>query len=187
MQQSLLAILGLMVATIFSFSVTEKSLHYQRAAIVQEIEEMGASMALKTMEIIRERPFESEILTPSDSLLAPLDPEVATLAELKTRLALVLPDGKACSVFGTGLDDCADISDFNKMQTATLPFVAGTDTLYFNVDVTVRYVDAGMNASGPSFRKQVTVLVEDYWPQNGRSGHYIPTPITLSRVMTLTL
>lgn len=183
----MLALLGLIVATIFSFSITEKSLHFQRAAIVQEIEEMGASIGLRAMEIIREREYESEILHPINGA-TPLSPETSTVADLVSRLASPLPTGRACSVFGAGADDCNDVSDFNEMQTATLPFLAGSDTLYFKVDVDVRYVDASLAISAaPTFRKLVTVTVQDFWPNSNRTGHYIPTPITLSRVMTLTL
>lgn len=184
----MLALLGLIVATLFAFSVTEKGLYFQRAAVQQEIEEMGAAIGLKAMEIIRERDYESEILYPANPLVLPLDPELATIADLESRLAYPLPTGKACSVFGTGLDDCNDISDFNRMQTATMPFVAGTDTLFFKVDVTVDYVDASIEPlNSISFRKQVTVSVRDYWPGPNRTGQYIAQPITLSRVMTLTL
>lgn len=183
----MLALLGLIVATIFSFSVTEKSLHYQRAAITQEIEEMGASIGLRVMEIIRERDYESEILYPT-APLTPLDPGAATVWDLQSRMANPLPTGRACAVFGAGAFDCNDISDFNAMKTATLPFVAGTDTLFFKVDVDVIYVESDLSPSpGVSFRKQVTVRVQDYWPGLNRTGAFIPTPIKLSRVMTLTL
>ncbi len=183
----MLALLALLVATMFSFSITEKSLHFQRSSIAQEIEEMSASVALRAMEIIRERPYESQIFNPTSGLL-PIDPSTATLADLQVRLVGTLPTGMRCSVFGVGGDDCADLNDFNEMETATLPFVAGTDTLYFRVDIDVNYVDADMkNTATPSFRKQVTVKVQDYWPQNGRVGFYVPTPIELSRVITLTL
>lgn len=185
----MLALLGLIVATIFSFSVTEKSLHFQRASVTQEIEEMGAAVGLRAMEVIREREYESEILHPADTVVTPpLNPETATIADLQGRLASPLPTGRACSVFGTGAYDCSDTSDFNDMVTATLPFIAGDDTLFFKVDVDVEYVEADLTPSvGVSFRKQVTVTVQDFWPKRNRTGVYIPDPITLSRVMTLTL
>ncbi len=183
----MLALLALIVATIFSFSVTEKSLHYQRAAVVQEIEEMGAAVGLRAMEIIREREYESEILHPV-GVLAPLNTETATVADLQNRLVGVMPKGRACAVFGTGADVCDDLSDFNEMQTATLPFVAGSDTLFFKVNVEVDYVNAALAVSNtPTFRKQITVLVQDYWPGSNRTGFYIPEPINISRVMALTL
>ncbi len=187
MQQSMLALLGLIVATIFSFSVTEKTLHYQRAAIVQEVEEMGASVGLRAIEVIRERPFESEILTPTGTKL-PLELDKASVADLTARLATAMPQGRGCAVFGAGTDPCADVSAFNQMKTATMPFLAGADTLFFKVDVRVHYVDAALDSSATvTFRKLVTVEVRDYWPHSKRTGFYIPQPITLSRVMTLTL
>lgn len=179
MSQTLMALLALAVVTTFAMNVQQKHLHVQRTTIHREIQEMAASAALEAMEIIRARSFDQAVAngtttgTPADLTLFSYNGSTDHFST-----------GRACQVFDTGTDVCDDVDDFHKMQTATRPFIMGEDTVLFNVDVEVSYVDASFNRfNGRTFHKQVTVQVQDAWPDGSRAP-FLMVPITLSRVVS---
>ncbi len=179
MSQTLMAMLALAVVTTFAMNVQQKHMHVQRTTIQREIAEMAASSALEAMEIIRAREFDQAVVngtaTGSVADLALFSYEGST-DHFQT--------GRACKVFGTGTDVCDDVDDFHKMQTATRPFVMGSDTIFFHIDVEVFYVDDTFQRyNGRTFHKQVTVRVQDAWPDSSRSP-FLLIPITLSRVVS---
>ena len=182
MSQTILALLGMVVITLFAFNVTSYHVQQQRHAIAREVEDMAGTIALETLEIARGRAFDNAVtsgFTVGDTT------DLATFTY--TGAADHFPTGKACQVLGTGTDLCTDIDDFHKMQTALRPFVMGTDTVYFRVDATVQYVhddDATKpRVNARTFSKEVTVTVQDTMlTASGRP--LMPGPVTISRVFT---
>lgn len=175
MSQSLLALLALSVVTTFAINIQQKRIYTQRVTISREIEEMAASSALEVMEVIRSRAFDQAVLDGTTSGTA------GDLSEFTASYSF--PTGKDCSVFG-GDDPCEAIEHFHEMETALRPFSMGMDTVYFSVDVEVTYVDDDFQPTNDrEFHKQVTVSVQDAWP-NGGAQQFLLTPITLSRVIS---
>ena len=179
MPQTLLAILGIVLLGTTTLSIHAGKTHLQSRAIAREMEEMGTSLGLEVMEVIRARAFDQAVINKSTD---------GTVTDLNLFTYLNsddhFPTGSGCSVFGTGADQCDDIDDFHKMKTATLPFVLGLDSVYFDIDVEVAYVDNATNRyNGRTFNKQVTVFVQDAWPASGRKP-FLPKPLEISRIFS---
>lgn len=178
MAQSLFALLALVLALNFAMSINQWYVTFQRATLYREVEEMAQSVAIETMEIVRTRAFDQAVLdgatngTPDD------------LQRFTDAANFGTPGNTKCQVFG-GSAICDDLDDFHGQQ-ALRPFVMGKDTVWFNVALTVRYVnwDAETGettpASGKTFYKEVTVAVQDTW--GSMPEPFLPTPIQLSRV-----
>ncbi|NNE34707.1 MAG: hypothetical protein HKN13_05700 [Rhodothermales bacterium] len=176
MPQTMLAFLALIVVGTHALNTQRYEMLVQQRDITRELEEMAGSIALETMEIIRTRAFDQSVID-GTATGESTDIGVMEIASGENQFAT----NQHCSVFG-GADSCDDIDDFHGMQTATRPFVMGLDTLWFNVDVDVHYVDVSMNHSASATpNKEVTVEVTDFWP-NGTS--YFAQPVTLSRVFS---
>jgi len=175
----MLAFVAMMVITTFSMTVQQRSILTQRQDFQREIEEMAGSVALESMEIIRARVFDQAVLDGTvDGSLNDL-----ILFSFNSANDHFIP-GNACSVFGTGADICDDVDDFHGMQTATVPFQIGVNTINFSVDVEVIYVDdLAQRVNNPTFNKEITVTVKDVWPGSGIQP-FMPLPVKLSRVLT---
>lgn len=177
MPQTLLAFLGMMIVGMYALNTQRYEMLVQNRDIRREMEEMAGSVALETMEIIRTRAFDQAVVDGS------------TLGELTDLLLFSFVPGEnqfltgqGCSVFGAGGDNCDDIDDFHRMKTAIRPFVLGVDTVFFAVDVDVRYVTDNLSpATFVTTNKEVTVKVKDYWVDGSA---YIAQPIELTRVLT---
>ncbi|QXD14504.1 hypothetical protein GQ464_013840 [Rhodocaloribacter litoris] len=177
MPQTLLAFVAMMLMTTYSVSVQRQHVFMQQRDIAREIEEMAGSVALEAMEIIRTRAFDQAVL---DSTVTRTLSDVDLFSFNTAQEHFTT--GRACSVFGLGGDVCDDIDDFHRMQTATVPFPMGTDTLYFTLDVEVMYVDENFERhDAPTFHKAVTVSVQDTWPGIDRTP-FLNEPVRLSRV-----
>jgi hypothetical protein len=169
MQQTLLALLALMVATLLSLTQMQSRLQDQREVYQSEMKEMAIGVATQTLEVVRARAFdENTIGVPQDSITSPS--------------ALTSPpftSGKHCKAFG-GSDMCDDVDDFHEMKPAIVPFEGPDFTVDFKVRAKVRYVNASLNpVSTPTFRKEVVFKVQDTGPDP-----YIKEPITFSEVLT---
>ncbi len=169
MQQTLLALLALMVATLLSLSQMQSRLQDQQEVFQSEMKEMAIGVATQTLEMVRSRAFdENTIGVPKDSITSPS--------------ALTSPPftpGNHCQAFG-GSDTCDDIDDFHEMKPAIVPFEAPDFTVDFKVKAKVRYVDASLNpVTSPTFRKEVVFEIQDTGPDP-----YIKEPITFSEVLT---
>ncbi len=177
MPQTLLAFLGMMVVGMYSLNTQRYEMLVQNRDIRREMEEMAGSVALEAMEIIRTREFDQAVIDGSTTgALTDLLLFSFNLGENQ------FTTGNQCSVFGTGGDTCDDIDDFHSMETAIRPFVLGTDTVFFAVDVDVRYVtDELVPSAFVTTNKEVTVKVQDYWVDGSA---YIAKPIELTRVLT---
>ena len=173
----MLAFLAMIILGAHMLSSQRYEILVNQRDIQREMEEMAGSIALETMETIRTRDFDQAV---SDSLTQGLASDVALFTFNNS--SDHFPSGKACSVFGTGTDNCDDIDDFHNMQTALMPFAMGEDTLFFNVDIKVDYVTlTASKAAAQTTNKRVTINVQDY---SADSTHYIPTPIELKRVLS---
>lgn len=179
MSQTIQAVMGLMMISLFSFSMMQRQTISQQRILAREVEEMAGATALEMMEIIRSFPFDEAVTDGSTSGTA-ADLALFTYQGSTNHFST----GKACAIFGTGSADCDDLDDFHKMQTITRPFVMGTDTVYFEVDVKVEYVDNDAKRhNGRTFNKQVTVYARDVWP-DGATEHLLPKPVYISRVVS---
>ncbi|MEM1128870.1 MAG: hypothetical protein AAGI71_19660 [Bacteroidota bacterium] len=177
MSQTLYAILALMMMATYSFNIAQKQIASQQRIITREVEEMAATVALEKIEAIRSRDFDAAV---SDGRV---DGDAGDLDEFSYPFTA---SGNNCRIFGGG-NVCDDIDDFHAQQTLTEPFVFGADTVYFEVNFDVQYVDGNPLApvSYRTFNKQVTVTVQDIWPGTTIPS-YLHQPITLSRVFSYT-
>lgn len=179
MPQTLLAILGVMLLGTTALTIHASKAHLQSRAIAREMEEMGTSLGLEVMEVIRARAFDQAVVSKTTTGKAS-DLNLFTYNNSTNHF----PTNRGCSVFGTGGYDCNDVDDFHKMKTATLPFVLGLDSVYFDVNVEVEYVDASTTRKNQrTFYKQVTVKVQDTWPVSGRNP-FLPKPIEIARIFS---
>ena len=179
MPQTLLAILGVMLLGTTALTIHASKAHLQSRAIAREMEEMGTSLGLEVMEVIRSRAFDQAVIDKTVTGAAS-DLNLFSYNNSSNHFTT----NRGCSVFGTGSYDCDDLDDFHKMKTATMPFVIGLDSVYFDVDVEVEYVDNYTERhNGRTFNKQVRVFVQDAWPMSGRDP-YLPRPIEISRIFS---
>ena len=210
MGQTLYAIAALLAATTFSHTVLQRQVHLQRQGIAREVEEMAASVALETMEVIRSRAFDQEeVYCQKGDDECELDGSSSDVKEFTySKNSDHFITGNRCHstaiswaahlqvwvdpdfVWPSQRIDCNDIDDYHKMEPAIvkLPMGDDDDVIEFQVEVEVEYV-APVSAKSKEFvrknqktpYKQVTVKVRDSW--NGKPGVYVPEPVTLSRVM----
>ena len=180
MQQTLLAILAMMIAVTFSYSTQVRYVDVQRTTMAGEMREMGSAVAVEMIELLRERAY--------DAWLVSNDTDGMTSSQIISSFELKDPTdhfsgGLGCDVLDAGSDACEAVEHFHNMETAQVPFVISVDTFYFDVDIRVRYVDEmGQPASNRTASKEVTVLVRDTWPSGLEP--LLREPIQLSRVFT---
>lgn len=156
MQQTLLAILALSLAALFAFNSQQHFIVMQKRYITQEIYEIGSAIAVESMEIIANQPYDADGS---------------------------FGDGRKCEQFYAGGGGgilvvpgtvvCDDIDDFHNMPTAIRTFEINGKEFDFTVDVEVTTITSG-SATG----KEVTVSVRDDW---GGESLFMDEPITLSR------
>lgn len=199
MQQTLLALLGLLIITTLSFSQQQASMRSQQQAIQEEYQQMALGVAKQTIEVIRNRTF--------DQALADGDTEVANFTE------------ESSSDWG-GKDNCIDqvdgdwqftnncsaIEHFHDDGTRAMDNADGVidvqvpgHTVYFQVEVEVHYAEQDGStlvradaSDAPTSLKEVTVRVQDC-PGGGASGGdscegtpYLDPPIVFSEVLGYT-
>lgn len=178
MPQTLFAILSIIVITTASLTISGIQHRSQQATIKREVEEMAGSVAIEVMEIIRTRTYDQAVINKS-TIGESTDLSLFTFSGATDHF----PTGMACSVFGTGTDNCDDVDDFHKMKTADYTFDIGTGKVHFDVNIEVAYTDAAGNKQAQrTFYKQVTVKVQDKWDNPGIQ--YLPKPVYLSRVIS---
>lgn len=152
MNQTLLAILALSIATLFVFNSQQHFIVSQQRYMTQEIYEIGGAIAVEAMEVIGNQPFEA------DSSFG------------NNRACEQFHDGGTLVVGGV---ECDDIDDFHNMKQAVRSFEVNGKEFNFTVDVEVTtFTEDGEPG------KQVTVEVQDYW--DGESL-FLDEPITLTR------
>ena len=179
MQQTLLAFLALLIATLLSFSQQQSSVQNQRQVVRAELQQMALGVAMQTMEMVRARAFDSAVKSgssnPSDfakegNFGAVADCRPVVSARSDSPACDTIEDFHVCEV-GTCEDDLpgnAYSTDFE---------LAGGDRFPFDVAVTVRYVDSNFQPTGGQrAQKQVIVWVQD-------EDDRLTTPIRYSEVI----
>lgn len=165
MQQTLLAILGMMTITLLSFNQSRALLQSRQAMLDDEMEVMASGIALQAMEYIGTKSFDEST---KDSGVSASEPGAfTTLTALSENLVSTIPRERRCTLLpsregANGYDECDDLSDYNEMTKERLPMIVGVDTVLFEVSARVRYLDNSRQpmASGSSKNKEVIVLVE---------------------------
>jgi len=174
MQQTLLAILALMVAVFLSFGQMQSSQRFQDQSVRGEMEQMALGVGMQTIEVVRARVFDSAVLGTGDDVV--LEPSVFSDIPGSLSEDCRLHPGQNDS----NVQDCKTIEEFNG-TTGTVPFPLATDSVDFEVEVEVDYVCADLEpCSGPTARKKVTVFVQDASPDG--QPHILPEPIRYSEV-----
>lgn len=182
MQQTLLSLVALLIATLLSFNQMQASLQSQEQTVRAEIEMMALGVAMQTMEVVRAQAFDEETKSlPLDSIIT--DPSNFTDEDMfgVTGDCKLHPDGSGI--------DCETVEEFNETK-GTVPFLAGTDEISFEVTkIDVRYVTAvagsldtaGADSTG-EFQKEVVISVRDDPP--GDRSPRLPEPIQYSQVLS---
>jgi hypothetical protein len=172
MQQTLLSLAALLIATLLSFNQLQASMQSQQQVVRAEMEQMALGVAMQTMEVIRARAFDAETADRSSE----------NVADRSDLTPLPFSPGNDCEVFGGG-DRCNDVDDFHRMDPATVPFELPDGALDFEVRAEVRYVTPGLEpAGGRTFGKEVILTVQDD-PPNGQAPR-LSDGIRYSQVIT---
>lgn len=172
MQQTLFAILGLMIATLLSFSQQRQVLRTQEKLIGMEMEVMASGVALQAIEYIGRKDFDN-YTTNNQTVDSP--------SELTNKSGFGQQYAERCDLKGENTSYpyqvCDDIDDFDDMPAETVLFNTEAGSIPFEVTATVKYVDTeGNEASGKTFNKEVTVYVQD-----AGARQFMRVPITVSR------
>jgi hypothetical protein len=174
MDQTLLALLALIIASVFSFN-QERAVMQGRVAMVDaEMEVMASGVALQVMEYVGSKAFDDQTA----------DGEKVTEAASLTSFGGFGVAGRCDVVAPINTEypyqACDDLDDFHAMETEPVPFMLKSETLSFDVTVEVHYVHAdGSAASGQTFDKKVVVSVQ----QSGAVS-YLAAPVVLSRTFS---
>ena len=154
MRQTLMALLGLMIAMLLSLNVQRASLSAKAQVIDNEMETIAGGVALEVLDYVGSKPFDA----------------ATALAEVEDESELTaLP-------FSTGMayEEADDIDDFNQIQTYTFPEF----DFDFDIDITVEYVDENdpeAVATSQTFAKKVTVTI---------NNEFLQMPVQLSQAYT---
>lgn len=173
MQQTLLALLAMMVAMLLNFNQMKATVQNEQAMLRAEMQQMALGVAQETMEIVRTRAYDdATVEVPKDSIIEDLSEFTST----------PFPAGNHCEVFG-GSDVCDDVDDFHEMEPATLSFAVPDGEMDFEVEIEVQYVDGTLQPTGgvKARRKEVIIYVQDK-PLNGEPR--LNNPIKFSEVLS---
>lgn len=168
MQQTLLALLALMIATFFNYSQMQANLRNQQQVVRAEMEQMALGVAMQSLEVVRARAFDEATVGETEDVI-----------DTVNDLTEVFPERNHCAAFG-GNDTCDDVDDFNEMVPATVPFETQEIDVDFTVNIDVRYVNESMEeVTTPTYRKEVIVRVQD-----DGDDPYLHRPIRYAEVLT---
>jgi len=170
MQQTLLTLLALLVATLLSFNQKQAGIQNERQVVQGELEQMALGVAAESMQIIRARAFDS-----ADS--------IESTGDLTEEGAF--PSGNRCQpFFSDSAAACDALEDFHEMEPAVTDFGFPEGRFQFKVtEVDVRYVDENFSpASSPTYQKKVVLKIQDD-PSDGGTPR-LPTPIIYSEVVS---
>ncbi len=154
MRQTIMGLLGLMIAMLLSLNVQRASLTAKAQVIDNEMETIASGVALEVLDYVGSKPFDA----------------ATALAEVEDESELTaLP-------FSTGMsyEEADDIDDFHQIQTYTFPEF----DFDFEIDITVEYVDENdpeVVATSQTFAKKVTVTI---------NNEYLESPVQLSQIYT---
>ena len=175
MQQTLFALVALMVLAFLSFNQQQSFVRVQEEMVDMEMEVMASGVALQVMEYIARKDYDE--VTKNGNRI--------DNASSLTDVASFGKAGQHCKVYPFSEDQaayatCDDLNDFHDMPLEPVPFILHEDTLYFDVTVKVEYLDAsGSPTTSKGFEKKVTVHV-----QNAGDAQFMKQPIWLSRTFS---
>lgn len=188
MQQTLLAVVGLMTVTLLSLNQHRSAIETRRAMLDDEMEVMASGLALQAMEYIGTKSFDEA--TKDHEGTASNPGRFSRIGDSADNLSAIIPEDRTCTLLpareGTGsYEACDDISDFNEMEWERMPFAMGVDTVHFEVTARVRYITEQREvlSSGTSKNKEVIVIVR----QAGKDGvrKLLRQPISITRTFSL--
>ncbi len=154
MRQTLMALLGLMIAMLLSLNVQRASLSAKIQVIDNEMETIAGGVALEVLDYVGSKPFDA----------------ATALGEVENESELTaLP-------FSTGMsyEEADDIDDFHQIDTHSL----SAFEFDFDIDISVAYVDENdpeVIATSQTFAKKITVTI---------NNEYLEMPVVLSQVYT---
>ena len=154
MRQTIMGLLGLMIAMLLSLNVHRASLTAKIYIIDNEMETIASGIALEVLDYVGSKPFDAATANDTVNNASELTP---------------LP-------FATGMtyQEADDIDDFHQIQTYSL----SAFDFDFDIDITVAYVDENdpeITAVSQTFAKKVTVTI---------NSEYLASPVHLSQVYT---
>ncbi|MFB6272765.1 MAG: hypothetical protein ABEL51_07730 [Salinibacter sp.] len=163
MQQTLLALLGLLIVTMLSFSQQQANIRSQQESIRTEYRQMALGVAKQTLEVIRARTFDQAIEKGAEDV------------EQFTGESSSDWGGKECITDGQFTNNCSAIEHFHDDKTLTMENADGTvqvqipdHAIRFRVEVEVHYaieeggeIERASSGEAPTRLKEVTVRVQD--------------------------
>jgi len=199
MQQTLLALLGLLIVTLLSFSQQQADVRSQQQAIRAEYQQMALGVAKQSIEVVRAREYFDRAVRTHD------DPDVEDFTEESDSEWWGGDDCIRQNEFVSNPDgghDCTAIEDFHDDKTMAmenadglivLPMPGGT--VRFEVEFEVHYAEEDGSkivraSSGPTGMKEVTVRVQDCQDQDSSNSDscdgepLLPQPIVFSEVFS---
>ena len=187
MQQTLYAMLGMLVVTLVAFNQQRARIETRQAMINDELEVMASGIALQAMEYIGSQPFDESLK--AEGVPASQPSRLALVGNRTGLLKAAQPTGRKCTVLpdlrnDPNYDLCDDLSDFNAMKPQTVPFPVGDHTFLFEVTAAVRYVDDQKKATaGVSRHKEVVVQVGEAKKEGG--VRLLRAPVRLTRTFSI--
>jgi hypothetical protein len=200
MQQTLLALLGLLIVTLLSFSQQQADMQGQQQAIRAEYQQMALGVAKQSIEVVRAREYFDRAVRTHD------DPDVEDFTKesnsewggdncIQENKFVRNPDGgHAC----TAIEDFHD-DETMEMDNAdgTIPVKIPDGTIPFQIEVQVYYVEEDQgeivdSEDPPTRLKKVSVRVQDCRDGDPSDGDpcdgesILPQPIVLSEVIGYT-
>lgn len=183
MQQTLLSLLALLIATFLSFNQMQADIQSQKQTVQAELAQMGLGVAMQTMEVVRARAFDAATIgIPEEEYLDPEADGFALKSEGEfggTGDCLLHPEGSGV--------DCNTVEEFHG-TSGEVPFTLAGNTFPFTVEIEVHYVCSNLErasdsaqCSPPTSRKEVVMNVQDSQPDG--EAHYLHEPLVYSEVI----
>lgn len=189
MQQTLFALLSMLIMTLLAFNQQRALIETKQAMLNDEMEVMASGIALQAMEYIGAKSFDEGVK--AEGVPASQPTLLGGTSVSLNRLSAQMPSNRACTVLpqyedDPGYDVCDDLSDFNGMRPQQVPFGFDGGEVAFQVSATVRYVNEQRQpvVGAATRHKEVVVQVEQYRASD-RAYLHLKHPVTLSRTFSI--
>lgn len=180
MRQTLLALVALAAAMLFSYQQMRARAQSQFQTYSAEMEQMALGIGMQTMEVVRARAFDAATLGVPEETIVPT-------GEFTLESGFGIAGDCQLYPGGSGAD-CSTVEEFHA-TSGEVPFPLASESLWFDVEIEVRYVCANMERASisgactpPTSRKEVVVNVQDVPPGDGSPR--LAEPITYSEVFS---
>lgn len=179
MQQTLLALVAILIATFLSFNQLQAGLQSQKQTVRTEHEQMALGIAMQTMEVVRAQAFDEATKSLS------LDKTITDPLNFTDETNFGNPNDCKLYPQGSGAE-CNTVGEFDETE-GTVPFsLPGKNDLEFKTEIKVQYVTSGLDENGVDpkgeFQKEVIISVQDD-PSGDRSPRLLE-PIQYSQVLS---